>query len=133
MKKLTKNEYSTLADKASPPTKSYRTIPTAFLVGGLICTLGQGLLNLYQYLGLPEKTASAAVSVSLILLSVLATGLNVYDNLAKYAGAGTLVPITGFANAVASPALEFKSDECVIISLKQNPIKLGEYADLVQK
>ena len=133
MKKLTKNEYSTLADKASPPTKSYRTIPTAFLVGGLICTLGQGLLNLYQYLGLPEKTASAAVSVSLIFLSVLATGLNVYDNLAKYAGAGTLVPITGFANAVSSPALEFKSDECVIISLKQNPIKLGEYADLVQK
>ena len=133
MKKLTKNEYSTLADKASPPTKSYMTIPTAFLVGGLICTLGQGLLNLYQYLGLPEKTASAAVSVSLIFLSVLATGLNVYDNLAKYAGAGTLVPITGFANAVASPALEFKSDECVIISLKQNPIKLGEYADLVQK
>ena len=114
MKKLTKNEYSTLADKASPPTKSYRTIPTAFLVGGLICTLGQGLLNLYQYLGLPEKTASAAVSVSLIFLSVLATGLNVYDNLAKYAGAGTLVPITGFANAVASPALEFKSEGLIL-------------------
>ena len=114
MKKLTKNEYSTLADKASPPTKSYRTIPTAFLVGGLICTLGQGLLNLYQYLGLPEKTASAAVSVSLIFLSVLATGLNVYDNLAKYAGAGTLVPITGFVNAVASPALEFKSEGLIL-------------------
>ena len=114
MKKLTKNEYSTVADKASQPTKSYRTIPTAFLVGGLICTLGQGLLNLYQYLGLPEKTASAAVSVSLIFLSVLATGLNVYDNLAKYAGAGTLVPITGFANAVASPALEFKSEGLIL-------------------
>ena len=99
----------------------------------LICAIGQGLLLLYKHWGASPETASTWVSVTLIFCSVLATGLKIYDNLAKHAGAGTLVPITGFANAVASPALEFKSDECVIISLKQNPIKLGEYADLVQK
>ena len=86
----------------------------AYLTGGLICVLGQGLLNLYQRLGLSAQTAAAAVSVSLIFLSVLATALNVYDRLAKHAGAGTLVPITGFANAVAAPALEFKPEGLIL-------------------
>ena len=110
MKKMTKEEYGQLAREASPATKSWVTIPKAFLVGGLICMAGQGLLRLYQSLGVSEELAPAWVSVTLIFCSVLATGLNVYDKLAKHAGAGTLVPITGFANSVASPALEFKTE-----------------------
>ena len=110
MKKMTKEEYGQLAREASPATKSWVTIPKAFLVGGLICMAGQGLLRLYQSLGVSEELAPAWVSVTLIFCSVLATGLNVYDKLAKHAGAGTLVPITGFANSMVSPALEFKSE-----------------------
>jgi stage V sporulation protein AC len=83
------------------------------VIGGLICVLGQGLGDAYQWLGLGEKAAGTAVSMSLVFLSALATGLNVYDDLAKYAGAGTLVPITGFANSVVSPAMEFKSEGIV--------------------
>ena len=107
MKKMTKEEYGQLA-------KSWVTIPKAFLVGGLICMAGQGLLRLYQSLGVSEELAPAWVSVTLIFCSVLATGLNVYDKLAKHAGAGTLVPITGFANSVAAPALEFKSEGLIL-------------------
>ena len=114
MKNMTRQEYGALANRASPPTKSWRNVPMAYLTGGLICVLGQGLLNLYQRLGLSAQTAAAAVSVSLIFLSVLATALNVYDRLAKHAGAGTLVPITGFANAVAAPALEFKPEGLIL-------------------
>ena len=86
----------------------------AFLIGGLICTLGQGLIALWKYLGVSEELAPTAASVTLVFLSALATGLNVYDKLAKHAGAGTLVPITGFANAVVSPALEFKSEGLIL-------------------
>lgn len=114
MKKMTKEEYGQLAREASPATKSWVTIPKAFLVGGLICMAGQGLLRLYQSLGVSEELAPAWVSVTLIFCSVLATGLNVYDKLAKHAGAGTLVPITGFANSVAAPALEFKSEGLIL-------------------
>lgn len=123
MKKVTANEYSEMTKQASPNTKSWFTIPMAFLVGGLICTLGQGLIALWKYLGVSEELAPTAASVTLVFLSVLATGLNAYDKLAKHAGAGTLVPITGFANAVASPALEFKSDESDIIGLSQKAFK----------
>lgn len=114
MKKMAKEEYGQLAREASPATKSWVTIPKAFLVGGLICMAGQGLLRLYQSLGVSEELAPAWVSVTLIFCSVLATGLNVYDKLAKHAGAGTLVPITGFANSVAAPALEFKSEGLIL-------------------
>ena len=114
MKKMTKEEYGQLAREASPATKSWVTIPKAFLVGGLICMAGQGLLRLYQSLGVSEELAPAWVSVTRIFCSVLATGLNVYDKLAKHAGAGTLVPITGFANSVAAPALEFKSEGLIL-------------------
>lgn len=112
--KPTQNEYSNMVKKASPPTKSYFTIPTAFLVGGAICALGQGLMMWYESLGMEKDAASAMVSITLVGLSALLTGLNVYDNIAKYAGAGTLVPITGFANAVVSPALEFKSEGLIM-------------------
>lgn len=85
----------------------------AFLTGGLICCAGQALVNFYQGLGMDLQTARGFVSVTLILASALLTGLRVYDNVAKRAGAGTLVPITGFANAVVSPAIEFKSEKIV--------------------
>lgn len=114
MKSMTKQEYGKLANQASPGTKSWITIPKAFVIGGLICAFGQGLLYLYQYWGVSTKDTSTWVSITLIFCSVLATGLNVYDNLAKHAGAGTLVPITGFANAVAAPALEFKSEGFIL-------------------
>lgn len=80
------------------------------MVGGLICVLGQALIDLYQKLGLGREDAGAAASVSLIFLSALLTGLGLYDKIAKFAGAGTLVPITGFANSIVSPAMEFKSE-----------------------
>ena len=83
---------------------------TAFWVGGLICALGQLILNGYTALGLSEQDAATATSVSLVFLSAVLTGLSVYDDIAKFAGAGTLVPITGFANAVVSPAIEFKAE-----------------------
>ena len=82
----------------------------SFLIGGLICVVGQLILNGYTALELSEQDAAAATSVSLVFLSAVLTALSVYDDLAKIAGAGTLVPITGFANAVVSPAIEFKAE-----------------------
>lgn len=114
MKKLTQADYQSMAGQASPPTKSYLTIPCAFLVGGLICTLGQFIQNCYLYAGLSKELAAASTSITLVFLSALLTGLQVYDKIAKFAGAGTLVPITGFANAVVSPALEFKSEGLIL-------------------
>lgn len=112
--KPTQNEYSQMVKKASPNTKSYLTIPSAFVIGGAICALGQVLMMYYASIGMEKDNAAALVSMSLIFLSALLTGLNVYDNIAKYGGAGTLVPITGFANAVVSPALEFKSEGLIL-------------------
>lgn len=114
MHDLTDNDYSQLVKKASPPTKSYQTIPLAFLFGGAICAIGEAFINLYLYLGMEKDAAFATASITLVFISALLTGLNVYDNIAKYGGAGTLVPITGFANAVASPALEFKSEGYIL-------------------
>ena len=111
---LTPGEYQQLCGKASPPTKSYLRIPGAFVIGGLICTLGQALTQLFLSRGLPRDEASAWTSVCLVFLSALLTGLKVYDNIAKFGGAGTLVPITGFANAVVSPAIEFKSEGLIL-------------------
>ena len=107
-------EYQKMVEKASPGSKSYKTIPLAFLTGGAICTAGEGLRQLYLMAGLSVDWASAMVSVTLIAASALLTGLGVYDNIAKVGGAGTLVPITGFANAVVSPALEFKAEGMIL-------------------
>ena len=82
----------------------------SFLVGGLICVIGQLILNGFTALDLSEQDAAAATSVSLVFLSAVLTGLSVYDDIAKFAGAGTLVPITGFANSVVSPAIDFKAE-----------------------
>ena len=112
--KLNRKEYADLYRQASPPSPSYKTIPAAFLVGGAICALGQGLRMLYEGAGLAGQSAGTAVSCSLILLGVLLTALRLFEKLARFAGAGTLVPITGFANAIAAPALEFKTEGFVL-------------------
>ena len=97
---------------------------TAFLVGGAICVLGQGLADLYVRLGLPTDTAKTLSSVSLVFLSALLTALHIYDDIAKFAGAGIVVPITGFANAVASPAIEFKT-EGFVLGMAANMFKVA--------
>lgn len=109
-----KNKYSKMTNKASPPTNSLKNCAVAFLVGGAICAVGQGLTALYLSIGLASDEASSWCSVTLIFLSALTTGLGWYEKLAAHAGAGTLVPITGFANAVASPAIEFKNEGFVL-------------------
>lgn len=103
-------EYDKIVKKNSPKSKCFTNCIKAFLIGGAICVLGQGLFALYQSFGLDEKTSKTLVSVSLIFLGILFTAIGVYDKIAKHAGAGTLVPITGFANSVSSPAIEFKSE-----------------------
>ena len=108
--KVTRTEYQQMAETVSPKSKVLRNCVMAFLVGGAICALGQALTTLFLSFDLPEKTAKACVSISLIALSAIMTGLKVYDKIAKHAGAGTLVPITGFANSIVSPAMEFKSE-----------------------
>ena len=107
---ISKQEYNQLIQAHARPSPLVRDMLWAFFVGGAICTLGQVLRNLYENLGLSGDDAGTAVSVTLIFLSALLTGLGLFDKLAKHAGAGTLVPITGFANAMVSPALEFKSE-----------------------
>ena len=112
--KMTESEYGRLAKLRSPDSKMYRTVPMAFLVGGLICCTGQGLLDACRYLTGDEQIAGTLTSVALVFLSAVLTGFGLYDKIAKHAGAGTLVPITGFANAVVSPALEFKTEGFVL-------------------
>lgn len=102
-------EYDQYVKQKSPNSRLLVDCICAFLIGGVICTLGQGLLVLYKTF-LPADSAAALVSVSMIFLGALLTGLGVYDDIAVYGGAGTLVPITGFANAMVSPALEFKTE-----------------------
>ncbi len=106
--------YQQMVKEASKNSPSYKNIPMAYLIGGLVCALGEGLRQLYTFLGLTSDWAGAAVSITLIGLSALLTGLGIYDKIAKVGGAGTLVPITGFANAVVSPALEFKAEGLVL-------------------
>ncbi|MBQ8121338.1 MAG: SpoVA/SpoVAEb family sporulation membrane protein [Ruminococcus sp.] len=111
---ITRQQYTQMYKQASKGTKWYVTVPKAFFFGGLICVLGQSLLDMYKSFGLEQKTASLAVSVTLIFLSAFFTALGWYEKLAKHAGAGTLVPITGFANSVAAPALEFKTEGWIL-------------------
>lgn len=111
---VTPKEYGKMVDKATPPSKAYASISAAFLCGGGICVLGQLLLTRYESLGLIYKDASTMVSVTLVFLTALLTGAGVFDKIAKFAGAGTFVPITGFANAMVSPALEFRSEGWIL-------------------
>lgn len=111
---ISNQEYGELVKRHSPPSAMYKTIPLAFVIGGGICVIGEGLLNLFQFLGLDRDHAAMWTSMSLVFLSALLTGLKLYDRIAQHAGAGTLVPITGFANSVVSPALDFKSEGYVL-------------------
>ena len=110
---FSKERYKQLVERASPPSPLGKDCLLAFLCGGGLCAGAQGLCALYQAWGLPLPQARTAVSLSLIFLSALLTALGWYDQIAKYAGAGTLVPITGFANSVVSPAMEFKTEGLV--------------------
>ncbi len=111
---MTNTDYGKYVNGKSKPSPTGKNCLWAFCVGGIICTIGQGLMNMFKSWGLGPDEAGAAVSISLILLAAVLTGLGIFDNIAKHAGAGTLVPITGFANAVVSPALEFKSEGLVM-------------------
>lgn len=107
-------EYAEVVKKNSPPSPKIKDFIWAYVVGGIICVIGQLLMELYKWIGFDEKTVKMAVPVTLIFIAALLTGLKLFDKIAKHAGAGTLVPITGFANAVVSPAIEFKSEGFVL-------------------
>ncbi len=111
---MTEQEYGKLVKELSPNSPMGKDCINAFWIGGLICVLGQAFMNWYATLGLEKSDAGTAASMSLVALSALLTGLSLYDNIAKHAGAGTLVPITGFANSIAAPAVEFKTEGFVL-------------------
>ena len=111
---MTEKEYAKLVKELSPKSPLWKDCLKAFLIGGLICTIGQLIQNGYLALGLEKQDAGTAMSMTLVALSALLTGLSLYDDIAKVAGAGTLVPIAGFANAVAAPALEFKTEGFIL-------------------
>ncbi len=111
---MTEREYSKLVKEMMPKSPMWKDCLKAFVIGGLICTLGQLILNGYTALGLDKTDAGTAMSMTLVALSALLTGLSVYDDIAKHAGAGTLVPITGFANSIAAPAVEFKTEGFIL-------------------
>lgn len=103
-------EYDLMTKKASPPSPKLKNMLCAFLVGGAICTLGEVFNMLYTKIGIKEETVKLLIPVTLIVLTAILTGIGVFDKIAKHAGAGTLVPITGFANAVVSSGLEYTTD-----------------------
>lgn len=120
---MTQRQYEKMVADMAPKSPIGKDCLIAFLVGGLICLLGQLIMDGYAALGLDKESSSTATSMTLIALSALFTGLSLYDDLARHAGAGTLVPITGFANAISSAAVEFKTDESDIIGLSQKAFK----------
>ena len=107
-------QYARMVKRATPRSPILKDCVKAFLIGGLICTIGQGLLELFSYLGMNEDEQKAMTSVTLIVLTAILTGIGIFDKIAKHAGAGTIVPITGFANSVVSPAMEFKTEGRVL-------------------
>ena len=107
---ITKERYKQMCAAAERGSKWYKNVPKAFIIGGLICVVGQLLSAGYGALGLGEKASATAVSITMIFISALLTGLGIYEKIAKHAGAGTMVPITGFANSVVSPAIEYKTE-----------------------
>lgn len=105
-----KKEYQDYVKQVTPTHSLWKNMAKAFLTGGIICVIGQGIMNYAQTLGLDREAAGAWTSIVLVLLSVLLTGFNIYPGIAKFGGAGALVPITGFANSVAAPAIEFQKE-----------------------
>ena len=115
--KMTNDEYKEFAGQHAPRSRAGRNMLRAFVSGGAICAAGQALTNLYLYIGMEM----AACSVTLIFIGALLTGLGVYDDMARFSGAGTLVPITGFANSVVAPAIEYKTEvRCIIGIVREN-------------
>lgn len=121
---ISKKEYDRMTKNASPPSPKIKDFVCSFLVGGLICVLGQLLGVGYSMLPLEKMSVKALVSITLIFLAVLLTMFGIFDKIAKHAGAGTLVPITGFANAVAAPAIEYKK-EGFILGIGANMFKIA--------
>ncbi len=111
---MSKDEYRKYVDKVSPNSKVIRNILRAFFVGGIICRIGQFFLHSFKHLGLDQDISSSLTSVVMVFLGVTLTVLNLYDDLGRFAGAGSIVPITGFANSIASPAIEYKSEGYVM-------------------
>lgn len=109
-KEQKQQEYEKYVKEKTPVHNVYKNMGKAFIVGGAICLLGQGIMNYCKSLGLDKETTGAWTSLLLVLLSVILTGFNVYQKLATWGGAGALVPITGFANSVAAPAIEYKKE-----------------------
>lgn len=112
--KLDKQQYQQMLEKKSPDSPLWKDCLKAFLFGGAICTVGELVSNFWQGRGLETADAAAATAITMVFLGALLTGLHLYDKMAKHAGAGSLVPITGFANAIVSPAMEFKSEGFVL-------------------
>ena len=112
--KMTKEAYARYVDARSPKSKSGKNIPLAFLFGGFVCVVGEAAKRLYLHLGANPTDAGTFATVTLIAVAAILTGLRVYDDIAKHVGAGIVVPITGFANAVVSPAIEFKAEGFVL-------------------
>ncbi len=110
----TKQEYSDYVDKKSPNSPILKNCFNAFWVGGLICTIGQLIMDFCMYKGMDQTQASTVVSIVLIAISAILTGLNIFNKIGKFAGAGSLIPITGFANSIVSPAIEYKSEGYVM-------------------
>lgn len=115
-------KYNQYVEQVTPKHNPWINIAWAFVIGGAICTLGQVLLNLYGKIGADKEDAALYVTITLVFLSALFTGLNLYQKLTKYAGAGSVVPITGFANSVAASAIEYSKDKSSIISTSQRSI-----------
>ncbi len=111
---MTEKQYERMIGDLAPKSPIWKDCLNAFWIGGLICVLGQLAMNGYTALGLDKENAGTATAMTLVTLSALLTGLSLYDNIAKYAGAGTLVPITGFANSIAAPAVEFKTEGFIL-------------------
>ena len=111
---MTEKEYGKLVEEISPKSPIGKDCLIAFAVGGTICAIGQFFINYYSKLGLDKDAAGTAASMTLVVISATLTGLSLYDNIAKFAGAGTLVPITGFANSIAAPAVEFKTEGFIL-------------------
>lgn len=112
--KITQKEYADILKEVSPDSPLGADMLKAFVVGGIICTIGQCFLNFYMKILQERDLASTATSISLIFIAAALTACNVFDRLAKFAGAGTLVPITGFSNAVVSPAMEYKTEGYIL-------------------
>ena len=111
---MTEKQYDALVRQMSPRSPMGKDCLNAFWIGGLICALGQFFINTYTAWGLEKEQAGTAASMTLVAISALLTGLSLYDNIAKHAGAGTLVPITGFANSISAPAVEFKTEGFIL-------------------